>query len=333
MTEPQDKSNTKESLEELLIPASEEFQKAREEYEAENDSWWNGLSEEEREHAFYAVVKRIHQGDVVDQGSYRYVLYDVFGFDPGMYGAGMSCGYMDIHNLIGAGLDANKSEIKPYRTYKWSDTIDVHLYDNNIIHLEFATQKDLSLTMGRPQEFYESDKEELRGKVFTYDQFVDSYTTKDGKFEYLHSWRGYNIPSHVLESFFNNFELTTREECLTEITKDYRNQKYYVIGSSKMHPEVIDHELVHAHYYLNSEYKKQADQLVGELDVNIKDMLIDKLKGWGYADNVINDEINAYMSTSSQDYIKNRMELEIPKKHQEPFIKLARSILQEKQNG
>ena len=33
-----------------------------------------------------------------------FVLYDVFGFDEGMYGLGMDCGYMDIHNLLGKGM-------------------------------------------------------------------------------------------------------------------------------------------------------------------------------------------------------------------------------------
>lgn len=69
-------------------------------YEAENDAWWESLSEREREDAFYAVVKRIYKGDVVERGSYRYVLYDVFGFDAGMYIRGMDCGYMYIHNAI-----------------------------------------------------------------------------------------------------------------------------------------------------------------------------------------------------------------------------------------
>lgn len=76
---------------------------AQDRYEKDNDAWWNNLSQKEREDAFYAVCKRIHRGDIIDGGSYRYVLYDVFGFDPGMYGAGMDCGYMAIHNAIGDG--------------------------------------------------------------------------------------------------------------------------------------------------------------------------------------------------------------------------------------
>lgn len=71
-----------------------------EQYNKENDSWWNGLSEQEREDAFYAVTKRIYKGDVEDGGSYRYVLYDVFGFDPGMYRIGMESGYFDMHNMF-----------------------------------------------------------------------------------------------------------------------------------------------------------------------------------------------------------------------------------------
>lgn len=68
---------------------------------ADNNTWWNNLSESERENAFYAVVKRIHKGEIEVQGSYRYVLYDVFGFGGHMYEAGMDCGYLELHNRIG----------------------------------------------------------------------------------------------------------------------------------------------------------------------------------------------------------------------------------------
>lgn len=69
-------------------------------YEQEVDAWWNALPVEDRERAFYAVVSRIFRGDIVEKGSYRYVLYDVFGFDASMYIRGMDCGYMALHNAI-----------------------------------------------------------------------------------------------------------------------------------------------------------------------------------------------------------------------------------------
>lgn len=90
----------KKELLEGLDTLREIQQAARDEYEAKNDAWWNGLTEEEREDAFYAVIKRMHKAEVQDRGTYRWALYDVFGFDPGMYGRGMDCGYMDMHNML-----------------------------------------------------------------------------------------------------------------------------------------------------------------------------------------------------------------------------------------
>lgn len=92
-------SDKKELLEGLDV-LREAQKKAHEEYEAKNEEWWNGLTEEEREDAFYAVIKRMYKAEVVDRGTYRWALYDVFGFDPGMYGRGMDCGYMALHNMI-----------------------------------------------------------------------------------------------------------------------------------------------------------------------------------------------------------------------------------------
>tara|TARA_B110000503_G_scaffold46526_1_gene75919 strand:- start:864 stop:1265 length:402 start_codon:yes stop_codon:yes gene_type:complete len=91
------------NLEEVMQSLSDigqDMEKARKVYEHENTSWWDGLTETEREDAFYAVCKRLYQGEIEEHGSYRYVLYDVFGFGPGMYVQGMSCGFMGLHNSI-----------------------------------------------------------------------------------------------------------------------------------------------------------------------------------------------------------------------------------------
>ncbi len=91
-----------------LAELGQEIEKGREQYEQELDSWWDNLTEKEREDAFYSVIKRMYKAEVIDRGSYRWALYDVFGFDPGMYGAGMDCGYMALHNIIFEGLDFEK---------------------------------------------------------------------------------------------------------------------------------------------------------------------------------------------------------------------------------
>lgn len=87
---------------------SQLMEEHRKKHDVEMDDWWNQLTPGEREAAFYSVCKRLHEGELKKRGSYRYVLYDVFGFDPGMYLHGMNCGYMALHNAIFDGEEFEK---------------------------------------------------------------------------------------------------------------------------------------------------------------------------------------------------------------------------------
>ena len=73
---------------------------AKEKYEDSVNEFWHSLDYEEKLKAFYYVCKGIYKGDVIDRGTYRYVLYNVFEFDSDAYGLGMDCGYMHLHNVI-----------------------------------------------------------------------------------------------------------------------------------------------------------------------------------------------------------------------------------------
>ena len=98
----------KEKALQELSDISQEFQRAQNQHDVEMDDWWNKLAPSEREAAFYSVCKRLHEGELKKRGSYRYVLYNVFGFDPGMYVHGMNCGYMALHNAIFDGEEFEK---------------------------------------------------------------------------------------------------------------------------------------------------------------------------------------------------------------------------------
>lgn len=100
-------SDSNKELFKGLAEISEVMEQARYEHEGRVEEWWLDLSQQEREYAFYAVIKRMYRAEVKDRGSYRHAIYSVFGFDAGMYGQGMDCGYMDLHNLIHAGLQHN----------------------------------------------------------------------------------------------------------------------------------------------------------------------------------------------------------------------------------
>ena len=84
----------------LLSEVSEAYKEGANQYERECDEYWNALSYEERLKAFYSVISRVVKGELEDKGSYRYLLYDVFGFGPDAYTIGMECGFLRLHNSI-----------------------------------------------------------------------------------------------------------------------------------------------------------------------------------------------------------------------------------------
>lgn len=74
---------------------------------AEDQAWWDSLSMEERARAFRQVVSLMYKAEVRDRGSYRHAIYEVFDID---YVDGLSCNYMELHNLIIQGLEASQGD-------------------------------------------------------------------------------------------------------------------------------------------------------------------------------------------------------------------------------
>ena len=91
---------TKKSLMDTLTELGELQEDIEKQTEREMDEWWNAMSKDDQMKAFYSVVKRLVDGELEQKGSYRYVLYDVFGFGPESYMLGMMCGFMALHNSI-----------------------------------------------------------------------------------------------------------------------------------------------------------------------------------------------------------------------------------------
>ena len=89
-----------DELKRSLNDIAESYERAMKEIEQEQEAYWNSLSKDDQLKAFCAVCRRIVQGELRDKGSYRWVLYDVFGFGPESYTQGMDCGFMALHNAI-----------------------------------------------------------------------------------------------------------------------------------------------------------------------------------------------------------------------------------------
>jgi len=100
---PENEEIMNEKLDEY-IRSSEQWSKIYEENRRSNDiaagHFWNSLSYEDKCNAFHYVISKIFEGEIKVKGSYRYVLYDIFGFGPDMYTRGMDCGFMALHNSI-----------------------------------------------------------------------------------------------------------------------------------------------------------------------------------------------------------------------------------------
>lgn len=88
-----------------LAEISERFQAAMKEDEEKQEKYWNSLSKEQQLDAFCAISRRIYDGELKQGGTYRYVLYNVFGFGPEAYVPAQMAGYMEIHNALFTGKD------------------------------------------------------------------------------------------------------------------------------------------------------------------------------------------------------------------------------------
>ena len=87
-------------LSEALDSIREAMQEQKKNNQKRADEFWDNLSYDDKLAAFYSVVQRICKGELNEKGSYRYVLYDVFGFSSDAYALGMECGYLELHNSI-----------------------------------------------------------------------------------------------------------------------------------------------------------------------------------------------------------------------------------------
>jgi hypothetical protein len=184
---------------------------------------------------------------------------------------------------------------------------------NRIFLVTIKDQYDLGMTFCRLQEFYESSFKQFRGKTFTLSEFQRAYSKKfgEGAFTYPRDWAGFNVPGNVIEKFMSltfddwgNAYDHAMENIYSKITKDdeYNGSSespYYLIAAEPKSHDTIDHEICHALYYLDSEYKRRADVIISELNRSLFAHFRSHLLSMGYSKQVITDEINAYICIDS----------------------------------
>lgn len=176
----------------------------------------------------------------------------------------------------------------------------------NSVWISADTQHELGETFIRFQEYYESNNPEFKGKVFTLGSIKHWYSIEYGGDLYSDMWVGFNFPSSVLVPFKQGLfdPLTDNEKNLLDLLK-YRNDKFYIIGAQNK--STLRHELCHALYDSNTEYKHKVDCYIKKHDKQfkkIKKYILDK----GYTYQVINDEIQAYITDNDDSFILNNLD-------------------------
>ena len=168
--------------------------------------------------------------------------------------------------------------------------------------VDFDSQEELAKHFIRFQEYYESS--EFRGKPFTLGQYREWYSKSKGSFTYYQDWSGFNIPSHVLDTFrLGLFDPLTEEESRILELIPTRTSQFYIIGTyDGGDKEILEHEICHGLYYTSYEYMSKIFKLLaGHLEElkPLRKFLIDL----GYHESVLIDECQAYICCN-EDYLK-----------------------------
>lgn len=182
-----------------------------------------------------------------------------------------------------------------------------------IFHLKYRTQAAMTRGMIRFQESYEHPV--YRGKTFRVRDIKRHAEANGEEFNYFTDTFGFNFPAATLEPFFNGkfAPLSRREGAALGALRDIPKNAYVIATYKSGDPGDSAHEIFHALYSTRPKYRKK-----------VKEILADQakaggLKDWekamrkaGYHEDVILDEIHAYMGESDI-YILKRFGKEIPR--------------------
>ncbi len=180
-----------------------------------------------------------------------------------------------------------------------------------IYFARFKDQFSMCMTLLRISEHQEDP---FRGKIFTIEEYMKWYADSlgGGRFTYDKDISAMCIFGHQIRSFikkFNNKIMSQDEkdfiEILTNIIpKDIlkSNKKFCMICTFHGENSIdFKHEMAHALFYLEKEYRDKVKKIIGKIKKPIKAKLIECLRDFNYniSDLEFIDEINARISSEN----------------------------------
>ena len=229
---------------------------------------------------------------------------------------------------------------QPYFTdglwYPWSKHLDkfqtgeisINEVYPHVYHLNFKSRYNSAMHFLRFQEFYESPK--YHRQFFTLVDYMEWYSLVSddakGSFTYPTDWSGFNVPSKCLLPFINEPspipDKNKYDEYMCNLIRTIREKEkdhdFYFIGTSDNvdKENVLDHELSHAWYTVDDNYRTKSDNLLNELNKETLEKAREALQKTQYHISVIDDEIVAYCSTGLSSLLKGV----ISEEERKPFI-------------
>lgn len=180
---------------------------------------------------------------------------------------------------------------------------------SQVYHLSFDSSRELAMTFVRYTEFYESKYDHIRECQFTLVQQMSAYCqehlkNKDAGWTYCSDWSGFNIPVSVISdvhelgildpNHYDSFMKGIQEM----IDCDTLGMPAYLIGTATTAAiETLRHELTHAMYYVDKEYRRYVIRAISSASSGLLFQLGQCLFSANYPSKVHADEINAYIAT------------------------------------
>jgi len=197
--------------------------------------------------------------------------------------------------------------------------------------VEINNPYDLANLFVRYQEYYESPNPNIRKKSFDLDEYKRWYAITEQQreipqtkytFSYSLDFVGFNVPSWAINdiiwkgiyigklNMYDNLMKDICREIIDDVSSslrpEYDNDKsFYLIGTPKMKSDIMQHEIAHGLYHLNDKYRWGMKSLIKShftKDELRKFKAI--LKKYHYCNDVMLDEIQAYMATGLLDDIE-----------------------------
>lgn len=171
-----------------------------------------------------------------------------------------------------------------------------------LIHLDFLTKIQMNKALMRPQEFAENPK--LKGVVASSRRIQRYYKSffGNGRWDYHKAILGCNIPGHCFDYLKDGrAKPTASEQEVLDLLAPYEGKFYVIASADSDHKantnDALEHEIAHGTFYLDEEYR---EVVISEIVSNPHyKKLWNAVKRMGYHDDVVIDEINAYIVTDT----------------------------------